>query len=236
MKPWIVGLAALTMVVGNVQWAAADHITDDVGTAGNAANWKITGAGATDATAFQVSDGISLTSNNFRTGTFVTGGSLAAFNGLWWADLQFFLPADATNVTLTFSGLAGDDREVLELNGTIIGNSGIFAPGLGMMSFPPGPPVDAPFDFTDITSGTITLGFLPGQMNTLRGVVNNTFSGIHGSTKTFQTDADGTIVGVAATLTYDTPTAVPEIDAGLLASACSVLGGGVLILRGRRRR
>jgi hypothetical protein len=30
--------------------------------------------------------------------------------------------------------------------------------------------------------------------------------------------------------------AVPEIDAGLLASACTVLGGGVLMLRGRRQK
>ena len=64
--------------------------------------------------AFQVGSGISLTSNGFRTGTIIAGGSLDTFDGFWYADLSFNLPSNATNVALTFSGFFGDDRAVLQ--------------------------------------------------------------------------------------------------------------------------
>ncbi|MHA0110950.1 hypothetical protein ACXYUI_28000, partial [Klebsiella pneumoniae] len=89
---------------------------------------------------------------------------LSKFNGFWTAAETFTLPSNAANVALTFSGLFADDRVVLELNGTAIGNAtfnGGTKPVEGVMSFPgpgdmdrPSPP-STPFDFTFTTSGTI---------------------------------------------------------------------------------
>src|SRR5579884_996347 len=66
-----VGLLAVLLPTVLVSAAQAGMI--NVGTASNAANWLITGAGATNAPAFQVFGGdISLTSNAARTGTFIS--------------------------------------------------------------------------------------------------------------------------------------------------------------------
>lgn len=201
-------------------------VTLDVGT-DNAANWSLTGGGASGATPWQLTNNISITSNGLSTGTFVTGGSLAQFNGFWYADEAFTLPADATDISLTFNGLTGDDRVVLELNGTPIGDFFLGFPngGSGVMSFPPGPP-DYAYVFTGQTAGTITTGFVPGQVNLLRLVVNNTGHPVltH-PTATFGSSTDGTDAGFYGTLSY----AVPE--PGVLA-----LLPGVLLLAVRFRR
>jgi len=98
--------------------------TANLGTSGNAANWRVTGAGATAVAPFQTSANhageISLTSNALKSGTFVTGGSLAAFNGFWYADISFSLPANAVNISLNFDNFYGNDRAVLQLNTTAL--------------------------------------------------------------------------------------------------------------------
>jgi len=178
----------------------------DVGT-DVAANWKLTGAGASGVTPWQLSQNISITSDGRSPGTFVSGGSLAQFTGFWYADESIALPADATGVSLTFSGLTADDRVVLQLNGVAIGDFFLGNPngGAGVMSLLPGPP-DSAYVFTGQTSGTITSGFVPGQNNLLRVIVNNTGSPVLTSpTVTFGTTSDGTDVGFAGTLTYSVP-------------------------------
>jgi hypothetical protein len=157
-----------------------------------------------------------------------SGGNLANFNGFWYADLTFPLPGDATDVSLSFSGLTGDDRAVLQLNGTNIGdytNGG--NPGTGVMSFPPGPP-DVPFAFVEQASGTVTSGFLLGTNNILRLVVNNTYStALSAHTRSFGF-GDGTAAYLVATVTYS----VPEPDPfGLIAFVVCV--GLVRRRRGR---
>src|SRR5438309_119818 len=92
--------------------AAFSATVIDLGTA-NAGIWSITGAGASGAAALAVTGGggtISITDNSLQTGTYVSGGSLANFNGFWYADFMFVLPSDAINIVLNFSGLAADDR------------------------------------------------------------------------------------------------------------------------------
>ncbi|MGD0771076.1 MAG: PEP-CTERM sorting domain-containing protein [Tepidisphaeraceae bacterium] len=142
-------------------------------------NWVITGGGAIDAPAFAYAplSGISVYSS---TGAFVNGGSNAQFNGFWYADAYFQIPSNASSVALDFSTLQADDRVVLELNGTILGDyflngyeSNPPLTGLGVMSFPPGPP-DVPYTFTGISSGIVTNGFILGGDNDLRMIVNNT--------------------------------------------------------------
>src|SRR5713226_5942487 len=85
----------------------------DLGTS-NQGNWSITGAG-TSGTALAVTGGggtISFTDTSLQSGTYISGGSTGAFNGFWYADFMFFLPADAINLALTFVSLRGDDRVV----------------------------------------------------------------------------------------------------------------------------
>ena len=109
----------------------------------NPANWTVTGAGAVNVTPFGHSDTwpnfgwsgyvISITTDGRSTGTFVPGGSLANFDGVWVAIYTFFLPSGSANISLNYSGLFADDRAVLELNGTPIGATGLLAPGQGSM-------------------------------------------------------------------------------------------------------
>ena len=145
----------------------------NLGTPANAAAWSVTGAGAAGSPAFQVSANgageISLTSNAASTGTFVSGGTLASFNGFWYADQTFSVPAGSTGVSLSFDTLFANDRAVLELNGVIIGDvDHLGATGAGKFSFLPGPP-DVAYTITGTTSDVVTSGFVIGGLNTLRG-------------------------------------------------------------------
>jgi hypothetical protein len=103
--------------------------------AGEPANWLVSGAGASNAVPLLTGDHLSITSNENETGTFIAGGSLANFDGFWEATETFFLPSDATDVSLSFAHFSSDDRALLELNGVVIGNSGNGAPGEGSFNF-----------------------------------------------------------------------------------------------------
>jgi hypothetical protein len=214
----------------------ASAVTVDLSTV-NTANWKVTGAGAVDAPAWQWNvTGVALTSNQTKSGTFATGGSLANFNGFWFANEKFTLPANAANVKLAFSTLLADDRVVLQLNGASIGDfflnvSGSNPPstGLGVMSLPPGPP-DQPFTFTGQTTGTVTSGFVIGGENVLRLVMNNTHQpALNSPTVTYQDANDGSSATVTATLTYD----VPEPGSACLIAVGCIAG---LFPRSKRQR
>ncbi len=207
--------------------------TVNLSTASGASRFLITGAGATAAPAFQVSTGISLTSTAILTGTFVTGGSLGSFTGLWYADEAFTIPADATNVSLVYSGLVGDDRTVMQLNGTTITSvGGVSTGGLTVFAFPPSG-IDAPYTLTGVTSGTVTTGFNIGGSNTLWLIVNNTGGlGPLAPTATFSGVGDGSSVRVTATLYYDQP--VTPLPAGFwfaLAGLLALIAGHALYRR-----
>jgi MYXO-CTERM domain-containing protein len=205
--------------------AKADVI--DIGTA--TADWKITGAGATSATPFHLADGLSITSNALWNGTFISGGSLAAFTGFWVAELDFTLPADAGNVALSFSNLFADDRVVLELNGNLIGNMYLNpAQASGVMMLTAGGS-DDPFTFTNsgnTVSGGTNTGFNIGGLNTLLLIVNNTDStDPNTATQTLHDAFDATYAQLDGTITS---TGAPE-------PAClSLLAlGGLALLRRR---
>lgn len=207
----------------------------DLGTA-NAGNWLITGAGATAAPAKQVTgtSEISLTDDSLRGGNFITGGSSAAFTGLWYADRHFFIPSNATGISLTFSLLRGDDRLVLQLNGVVLADYFLNATdpnsprtGVGVMEIPPSTS-DTPFTFTGVTAGTITSGLLTGADNDLRIVVNNTHSSVLTSpTITYNGPGEGTWASLNASVSY-----VPEPGAIGVIAAGALLG---LFRRGRRQ-
>jgi hypothetical protein len=211
--------AVLLLSVSEVQ---ATPTIVNLGTSDNSASWLVTGGGAVDAPSFPMINGysIGITSEGGRSSTFATGGSDANFDRFWYADNDFYLPAGATDVSLIFSGLDADDRVVLELNGTILGDyflNGSYSnpplTGAGVMAFPPGLP-DVSYVFTGTAAGTITSGFVYGGTNDLRLVVNNTdLASLTAPTVTFQNGTDGTDAGLTAELTY---TAVPEPTPGCL--------------------
>jgi hypothetical protein len=111
------------------------------------------------------------------------------------------LPPNAEGSTLNFDSLYGNDRVVLQLNGTNIGNADhLGATGSGVMRFPGGL-LDVAFTFTGTKSGTISSGFLPGT-NTLRLVVNNTGQApISAPTAAFANGGDATDAFLNATVT-----------------------------------
>jgi hypothetical protein len=234
MKVFTVDKIATLLFVG-LSAHTALAVTVNLGTPGNAASWLITGGGASLAPAFPLNctsgevGCISTSSNGFSTGTLVTGFSVSN-SGYWYADNTFTIPAGATNVALSFSGLAGDDRVVLELNGTIIGNvccaSGlVYGNGIMMLN---GVSYVNPFDFTNVLSGTVTTGFVIGGTNTLRLIENNTNALLNSSALNVNFSAvDQENAGVTATLTY-----TPGIPATPAPSSLLLIAVGILALLG----
>ena len=239
-------MAGLRLVSGNylalILCAAllgrASGATIDVSTsAANAPDWLVTGAGASGASAFALNPAgflnpppvpsIGISSTGAQNGTFVAGASLSKFTGFWYADFPFALPANATNVSLSFSRLFGDDRIVLQLNGVTRGdfflNGFVDSPplvGPGSMSFPPGPP-DVPYVFTGHRSGVITSGFLPGQTNDLRLIVNNTDDhDLNAPTVPFAIPGDTSEAALVGTVTFDVPEPLTLFPLVLAAAGC----------------
>jgi hypothetical protein len=200
-------------------------------------NWLVTGAGATNATPFSVNGHLTITSTQTNSGTFISGGSLSNFDGFWTAIIAFTLPADASNVSLSFSSFQSDDRAVLELNplsnatgpSNVIGNSGNGSAGIGQMQFTDRGTLQS-FNFTTAGipggSGTVTTGFIPGAVNILEVIVNNTGTGLTGATATFQNVSDKTYFKLNGTVTY---TDGPEPSSMILFSV-----GAALLLAKKR--
>ena len=217
-----------------VVWAAilfglntVDATVLDIGT-GVSPNWTVSAGGAADVQPYFIDGGerdLALTSDGFSTGTPVKGLNLSTFDGYWTANLPFFLPANAINPVLTYSNLSADDRVVLELNGVPIGNAGKPNGGLGFMTLTDGG-LNIPYQFTgDLTSGSATAGFIPGEPNLLEAIVNNTDAGIDGAPRDIS-PSDGTGLRLHGTLSYSV---VPE------PASLSVFLVGLLTLSRRRR-
>jgi len=210
----------------------------NIGTA-TSSNWLITGAGASNAVAMANSNipgTISISDNSKADGTFISGGSAASFNtgpaaGFWYADYMFILPGDAINIVLNFSGLTADDRVVLKLNGTDVGNEAVDGAGSGLMNFGAG---DGLYSFSAGAGiGTITTGFNIGGGNLIRLVVNNTGTGRTGSTQGFITGADATAAGIIGTVSYDQVVIAETPEPGSI--SLILLGFAPLAWRLRRR-
>jgi hypothetical protein len=191
--------------------------------------WTVSGAGVTNATPFILGNGaLSLSDNGHRTGTFVPGASAPAFDGFWTATFSFFLPASATDEIATLVSLGADDRVVLFLNGNEVADGGLGIPAsgdiAGKMEFTDGGG-DQPFTFNGAdSSGSGSGGVILGGINTLVAVLNNTGSGVTGTTKTYAGDGDGAIFRIQGNITY-----VPE------PSGISMLFGGCLVALARFR-
>jgi hypothetical protein len=190
--------------------ATASVTTISFGT-GSASGWQVTGGGAVNATPYvitqsDVSTGlISLTSNGYGSGTFVSGGSAGNFGGFWTARYNFYLPANATGVSFHYSNFFADDRAVLKLNGNILNATGVpWGQGQMVMTLG-GPLLDySPFTFPNgSASGTAVTGFILGGQNAIELIVNNTYSGVTGPLVGIASDR--TDVGLLGTITYTVP-------------------------------
>jgi hypothetical protein len=228
-RSWLANLGFLTCLVLAISSCASTSFAGTINVSGvEPSNWAVWGAGASDATPFEVNGHLTITNNQMESGTFLPGGTLASFDGFWYAEDTFSLPADAENISLSFSSFQSDDRAVLELNGVIIGNSSN-GEGEGSMQFTDEGALQA-FDFTTIGgSGTITTGFVAGGTNTLEVIVNNTGDGVVGPTKTFQNSGDKTFLKLNGTVTY---TDGPEPSTMILAAFGSV----AILFKARRKR
>jgi hypothetical protein len=168
---------------------------------------------------------LGVTSSGNSGGTFVGGGSVGSFDGFWTLNYAFTLPSTATSVLLSFNSLFADDRAVLELNGTMIGNTDVTGNGVvsGQMTLTDGGPNNN-FNFTEVTSGSISAGFNLGAANTLTIIVNNTGNGAFGAPADVS-GGDYTVGFLEGTLSYNTGgSSVPEPgSAVLLATALGAL-------------
>lgn len=170
---------------------------------------------------------LSVTSDGVSDGSFLSGGSVANFDGFWVADYTFFLPANAIGISLNYGDFYADDRAVLELNGNIFDATGITYFGelnsVGGMVFTDGGPLQPYSSFNSpdgLVSGTVTTGFNPGSVNTIEAIINNTDTGVYGSDRDISSQ-DATYLGLSGTITYS----VPEPPSwAVLGGALGVLG------------
>ena len=180
----------------------------DFGTA-NLTNWTASAGGAVDARPYQHNTDITVTSTGYASGVFLPGGNWTLFDGFWTAAYRFYLPADAINVSLTYSNLFADDRTVLELNGVPIDSAGV----------DPHPPHQIWYQFMVLTngshavqwwfnspnrevSGSVTSGFRLGETNVLEAILNNTTNGIYCFFLDTLTANNGTFFGVNGRVSY----------------------------------
>jgi hypothetical protein len=130
-------------------------------------------------------------------------------DGYYYLQAKFVIPAGATKITLAVRSLFADDRVVAELNGKVIGATGIGAPGAGDMTLKDGGP-NIPYSFTTSNSDKlthVTSGFVTGD-NYIRLIVNNTNTGISGTL----TGGSGTEVGMTAKVVYTMPDTAKDPD------------------------
>ena len=193
--------------------AFAQNVTNCFSTA-DPSLWLVAGGGATNATPFEIGpyyglSYISVTSTSNSNGTYVVG--MTDFTGFWTADYVFYLPHGATNISLTYSNFAADDRGMLLLNGKTIVATGIYYNGSqenpGDFVYTDGGSPQPYSSFAGTTlyglvpGGVVANGFIGGAFNTLRAIVNNTYQGVVGPNLPLY-GPDGTGVAVSGAVSY----------------------------------
>jgi hypothetical protein len=218
-------------VFGLVSVAQADTV--DIGTA-NAANWTVTADGSTFA-AFELGGAVTMTS---------TGNSLGAspidltkFDGVWLAKLTFTFPADAINIALNTTSLLADDKLVVSLNGTDIGNA-LVGGGTGAGTFFRNGASESVV-YSGNQALSVSSGFVLGGTNNLIVYVNNTdTTDPNAAPSNFAFPTADTAFELAGAVTYSesAQSAVPEPQSALWFGLGGAILAGVRRLRSKLGR
>ncbi len=243
MRKFMVGsLAVLVCAIAAmpVQGASINVGTNN----GNGVNWLVdvysslttkTTSGVPAIQNAVIGNYISITSNEYRTGTWIAGSNNNTFNGLWTATETVVIPTGATNLNLTLSRLLGDDRIALRVNGTEVAWYSIDcnAGGAGLVCVPTTGNHSCTYEVDPVTvdlSSYIHVG-----TNTLQLIVNNTgvaeAPGLTAPVNNLNSDTDSTSAYLKATLSYSTST-VPEPTTLMLIGSAAA---GLIGWRARRR-
>ncbi|MGO8698536.1 MAG: hypothetical protein ACLQVY_12545 [Limisphaerales bacterium] len=241
------GILTITTVLAMNGRSQIVTVPIDTGTAA----WTVTGGGATQVSPYVLSGfafgsptgpnvyepALSVTSTGSSTGTFLPGGSLANFDGFWLADFTFYLPPNATDVSLNFANFYVDDRAVLTLNDSIFAAVGTMGGSSGPMVFTDGGPLVPYSSFNSsvdgFVSGTVTSGFNIGGENTIEAIINNTDQGVNGPDINISA-LDGTSFALSGAVSYSTA-AVPE-PTTIFSGALMLLPFGSRAVRILRKR
>lgn len=162
------------------------------------------------------------------------------FQGVAFLYQAFELPENATNIRLDFSRIAADDRVVVSLNDTNLGNFKI--------EYPP-VPTSVSGIMTDANFNDVPMTFVPnggsvafndqsafnlGGRNLLTFWMNNTGTADPNvSAGPFQLAGDGAVLEATGVLSYDVPESIPESSPALGLLALGILGVGSLVRRKR---
>ena len=192
------------------------------------------GAAAVDVSVSS-SDSASWARSNGGTGTAMPIGG----PGVWNSRFTATIPPGATNISFTLDSFAVDDKGVVNLNGTVIGDAVIFgvngsAAGLGTFDFGSGP---GSYTFGGFTPGA-AISLPDGTTNfELTAFVNDTGTS-NPSAPAFPTVTVASSFNLAGTLSYDIAGAVAPIPTlpqwALLLMAMLVALLGISAMRPRR--
>jgi hypothetical protein len=204
MKLLLAAIAASTFACAGSAVAGTTSVTVST-SKGNAAHWTV----------YEVSQGNIVHAAPTYIGT---SGSISKVaipftdnDGYYYAQTKFNIPKGAVKITLAIAGLYADDRTVVELNGKVIGATGINAPGTGAMTFSDGGANNA-YNFTTANGAKInhvTSGFVTGD-NYLKVIVNNTGLGISGAPVPPLILLNQTSFGMSARVLYTIPSKVEQ--------------------------
>jgi hypothetical protein len=197
------------------------------------------GINVTNQTKWTFTDGTNTLSPLFNgTDAFYAGSNYGLpFSGWWQADFDFSVNnLDAAGApSLQINGFSADDRAALYLNGTLLELVGIGS-GSGQFSWTNGGPLVAVDGFLDNSASAASFdvsGILQNGTNSLKIIINDTNTGISGSTLS---SAYITSLRLDAAVTYSQlPTSIPTLSEwGMIILSTLLAMGTVLTLRRQR--
>jgi len=179
--------------------------------------WIMVGVGSAHAVVTNVSVSSSDTASWSRSdGGTGTTGTAGVTPGVWNSTFSYSIPAGSTAISFTLDTYSADDKGVLQLNGTTIGDAVVFQPnggaaGAGTFDFGQGGGSQA-YTYVGFTPGVVIPIANGTTTFTLVGYVNDTSSSNPSSTPLEFVFISS--FGLSGTLSFDAPvTATPTVTA-----------------------